>query len=341
MRLSFSRFAVPLRSPGLLGPDVRAREGFLVEVRDADGLVGRGEASPAYWIDPCDLGRLADELGSVAARPLPEGGPLDEEAYGHGLPRLSPAARCGIETALLDLAARRRRCSVAELLGAVLPVTIPVSALVGGADAGEVREQAIERLRDGHRVLKLKVGGYGPETDIERIRAVRSASGGSARLRLDANRSWDVATALRVLGEVAGPDLSMVEEPLRGSRPLELARLRRATGVPVALDESIVDETDLAAHADGGSCDAVVIKLARVGGPRAGLALAHRARALGLGVVWTDSIETGTGRRATLHAAAAAPGPCEAVGLGGAVLLDGPRGDGAGALVEVHGPGLG
>ncbi|MFM7736876.1 MAG: enolase C-terminal domain-like protein, partial [Alphaproteobacteria bacterium] len=141
---------------------------------------------------------------------------------------------------------------------------------------------------------------------------------------------------------VAGPDLELVEEPLAGSPPLELARLRRATGVPIGLDESVVDMNDLERFDACEACDAVVLKLARLGGPRAAVAIARRARELGLEVTWTDSIETRVGRQATLHAAAA-DGPVHrrAVGLGGAVLLVEPGVPEDGARVDVLGPGLG
>ncbi|MFM8412430.1 MAG: mandelate racemase/muconate lactonizing enzyme family protein, partial [Alphaproteobacteria bacterium] len=230
MTWAVERFAIPLRHPGTLGAGIVERAGFLVEVRDSDGLVGRGESSPAYWVDRSDLDLLARELDEFVttrgAGCLPGEAGIDEM-----LAVLSPAARCGIETALLDLEARQRGCAVAELLGAALPVSLEVGALVGGDDPGDVREQATALLRRGHRVLKLKVGGRSAARDVARVHALREAAGGGATIRLDANRAWDLATASEVLEAVAGPDLELVEEPLAGSPPLELARLRRATGV--------------------------------------------------------------------------------------------------------------
>jgi len=340
MSWTITRFATPLRQPGGLGVTTLAeRVGFHVSLRDDHGRVGRGEASPAYWIDGCDLEALGAELAGFAA----QGGPEQWLAASENdaLVHLSPAARCGIETAILDLVAQQRECSVAELLGATLPVTIELSALVGGAEPTDVYEQTLARVRQGYRVLKLKVGGRIAEDDIARIQAMREATRGAALIRLDANRAWDATTAFAVLIAVANPDIELVEEPLRGSHPLELARLRRATGVPIALDESIVNPAGLTTYAECGACDTVVLKLARVGGPRAALHLAQRARELGLGVVWTDSIETRVGRQATLHTAAAAPGPCQAVGLGGVVVLQEADGEEARPRVAVTGPGLG
>ncbi len=340
MTWTVTRFSIPLRHPRALGTDLPERNGFLLEVRDEDGLVGRGEASPPYWIDRCDLDALGRELAGFAATRGRGDAALEVDDEGTR-DSLSPAATCAVETALLDLEARRRACSVAELLGAELPATLEIGALVGGDGPSDVHAQALERLHRGFRVLKLKVGGRGAAQEIERIRALRDAARGTAGIRLDANRAWDAATALEVLRAVADCGIEMVEEPLRDSPAPELARLRRETGVPIALDESVTDHRAMEAFAERGACDVVVLKLVRLGGPRSALAMAHRARELGFDVAWTDSIETRVGRQATLHAAAAGPGARRAVGLGGAAILLEPGEGEACARLDVRGPGLG
>lgn len=342
MTWKITRFATPLRVLGALGnTHLVERVGFHVEVHDRQGRIGHGEASPPYWIDGSDLQALEDELRTFAhkselERFLAGMGRINPDEFG-----LSAAARCGIETAALDLVAQQHDCSVAEWLGGSGAATLDTSALVGGETAAQVYDTTLARVRDGFRVVKLKVGGHIAEDDVARIQAAREATRGAALLRLDANRAWDYPTAFAVLIAVANPDLELVEEPLRGSHPVELARLRRATGVPVAMDESVVSIDALTTLAECGACDTIVLKLARVGGPHAALAMALRARELGLRVVWTDSIESPIGRQATVHTAAAMPGPCEAVGLGGAALLLEPGDVGLQPRVRVCGPGLG
>lgn len=345
MSLSVRRYELPLVAATRLGPArLATRAGLVVELRGQGGLVGRGEAAPAYWIDGTDMHALTVELqrfaGSPSGQALDDSSLVLAELKEWG--QLTPPARCAIDSAVLDLRAQLQGKSVAELLGGPESITLEVSALLGGDTPEAVHAQAVNLCERGYRVLKLKVGGVAADHDIARIRAAHAAMGDRGTLRLDANGAWLGHEAVAVLGACKDAPIELVEEPLCVPSPETIAHLREKTGLPLAMDESIVSAEDLQRFAD--SCDAVVLKLARVGGPSAALLLARQARDQGLRVVFTDSIETAIGRRATLHVAAAAAEPRAAVGLGGAVLLakdlvDDP--DDAAARVVVHGPGLG
>ncbi len=195
----------------------------------------------------------------------------------------------------------------------------------------------------GFRTIKLKVAAHPPAVDRARIAALRRASATGLRIRLDANRGWDLVTASDVLAAVAGPDIEYVEEPLDTPQPAALRALRERTGVAIGLDESVTDTADLVRYAAERAVDVVVLKLARVGGPCRALRLAKEAVAGGLRVVCTDSLESAVGRSAAVHTAAAMPGPALPVGLGGALFAadvtpDAPH---PVPVVAVDGPGLG
>lgn len=331
-----------------LGPTrATTRAGLLVELRLPSGEIGRGEAAPAYWLDGSRLDLVETELrafaASRAACRLLESYAIDDVS---ALPAtLSPAARCALDTALLDVTAQRRGMSVTELLGGAAETALDVGALLVGETSDAIHGEAATLVARGFGVLKLKVGGVDAALDVARIRAARAGGGGAVRLRLDANRAWDESTACEVLAAVASPDVEYVEEPLRTPEPAALARLRRRTGVALAMDESVRTADCIMRFAACGACDVIVLKLVRIGGPRAALALARHARALGLQVALTDSIETIVGRSATVHVAAALSRPHRAVGLGGTTLLardvtvaTAPE---AGPQVLARGPGLG
>ncbi|MGH7856607.1 MAG: mandelate racemase/muconate lactonizing enzyme family protein, partial [Candidatus Binatia bacterium] len=278
-------------------------------------------------------------LAHVVERVRRAGASAEELA---ALADLSPAARCALDTALLDLVARRQGSTVTECLGGA-EVELDVAALLTGDSPDELAAEAALRVAAGYRCLKIKVGGRPPAAERRRVAAVRVSSGSDVALRLDANRSWSAEEARRTLAELAPFAIDFLEEPLRTPRPLELARLRRE-GAPIALDESVASGEDLSRYLDAGAADAIVLKAARVGGPTPVLALARLGQTAGLRVVVTDSIESSVGRSAAVHLAAALPEPHAAVGLGGAMLLERDvLADGAppGARVSPRGPGLG
>jgi len=302
-----------------------------------DGLRGAGEASRIDWLAG---GAVSDDaaLDQLAERLRRDAPPADSLLAWSLDPSQPPALRSAVQTALLDLDARRRGTSVAALLGAAgQQPPLALSALVGDDDAAAMARQAARYASLGIASFKVKVGAA-LERDVENCRAVRAAIGPAARLCLDANGAWTVAEAERALAELAPACAALVEEPLRDAS--QLARLR--SPIAVAVDESVRDAAQLEPAIARGGFSVLVLKLARVGGPLPALRLARRAMQAGIEVVFTDSIESAVGRAATLHTAAAARaagvevGP---VGLGGLFVLD----DGARpvAVAAAAGPGLG
>jgi o-succinylbenzoate synthase len=331
------------------------RAGFLVRLTNSSGRCGFGEASPVYWAGGESLACTAAALHAAAEwlgrcdgvdvlhNTLCRGARPCAATEPPAALRQSPAALCAIDTALLDLLARAAGQPLAALLSPAARTAVACNGLVSDAAPQDVEQATARLFNAGFRTIKLKVAAHPADVDRERVTAVRRASTRAVRIRLDANRGWDFATASHGLAAVSGPDIDYVEEPLDTPEPAALRALRERTGVAIALDESVTDTADLARYEGQGAIDVIVLKLARVGGPCRALRLATAAADGGLRVVCTDSLETAVGRRATVHTAAAMPGPALPVGLGGALFAsdvtpDMPR---AVPLVAVDGPGLG
>lgn len=335
----------------------RSRLVRLLWLEADDGCRGVGEASSVDWLGN-QTGADADStLDALVAR-IDGDAPSAGTLLGWSLDAARPSAvRSALQTALLDLEARRRGASFAQMLGAPAPhPSLPLSALVGD-DASETMAEEARRLAEsGITSFKLKVGGLPLEDDLRRVAAVREAVGANARLRLDANGAWSLdaaVTALRALSRFA-PE--MVEEPLSDPRQATVLRETLGDCAPaIALDESIANLPSLKSALGIGGFQTLVLKLERVGGPLPALLFAESAARAGVSVVFTDSIESEVGRAATLHTAAAVyqrtgAAPCP-VGLGGLFLLDEEpasiaRPDARDSRVfpadcEVEGPGLG
>jgi o-succinylbenzoate synthase len=328
-RAEFAAFYLALQAPlATAGGKVTRRHGFLLRLRGDHGLAGLGEANPASWVNGESLEETERSL-----RELVRG---TDRADG-----LSPAARSALDTALLDLEARQAGVAACRLLGGS-PLPVPVAALLGEPTERGLLGEVAQALAEGFRCFKLKVGGD-LAGDVARLSLVRREVGERAAIRLDANRAWSFAEARRALDAFAAFSPEHVEEPLGSGAPAELARLRGGTGIPIAVDESLRGPQDLERFAAARAADVVVLKLARLGGPRPTLALARRAGELGLRVVLTDSIDSAVGRAAALHVASALAPSIGSVGLGGSRLLavDVTSDAARGALLEPGGPGLG
>ncbi len=117
------------------------------------------------------------------------------------------------------------------------PLEWPVNALLSGDHTHQLLESAEALAQDGYRILKLKVG-LGPLS--EDIFRVNSLSKMKLKLRLDANRSWDLNTAqefVSQLSESALQQIDYLEEPL--ANPKLYLRFRQTCFLRIALDETL------------------------------------------------------------------------------------------------------
>jgi O-succinylbenzoate synthase len=195
---------------------------------------------------------------------------------------------------------------------------VPVNVTVPAVDAEAAAR--IVRASGGCRTAKVKVAepGQTAAQEADRLAAVRDALGADGAIRIDANGGWDVDTAidrLRLLDRAAG-GLEYVEQPV--ATVPDLARVRRATHVPVAADESIRRAEDPFAVVRAEAADVVVLKVQPLGGVRACLDLAEQ---IGLPVVVSSALESSIGLAAGVALAAALPELPYACGLATAQLL--------------------
>jgi L-alanine-DL-glutamate epimerase-like enolase superfamily enzyme len=274
-----------------------------------DGQVGRGEAAP--------IERYGESAASALAFVERHGhlvgdDPFALEEVGVRLGELEgeQAAKSALDAALHDLQGKLLGISVNRLLG--LPrVGPPTSWTVWLGDPDDMAKRAAAAAPRFRR-LKLKLGG-GDGLDVERVQAVRAVT--ALPLQVDVNEWWAADEALDACGALAALGVEYVEQPLREGDPGG-AELRRRSPVPIYVDEDCHTLADVAACRE--IAHGLNIKLAKAGGIREAVRMAHAARALGLGVMLGCMIESGLG----IAAGCAVAPLCDHVDLDGNLLLE-------------------
>ena len=274
---------------------------------DHDGVVGLGEGTPIEHYDESAGSALA-YLDTHAADLGDDPFALDEIL--DRLPAEQFAARCAIDGALHDLCGKLVGLPVWRLLG--FRRDGPPTSWTITLNDPDTMARAAERASDGRfRRLKLKLGGR-DGLDVERVRAVRSAS--DLPLQVDVNEYWSLDEALDVLPALAGAGVQYCEQPLLAGDP-DGPELKRRAPIPIYVDEDCHTLADVPACAE--RAHGVNIKLAKSGGIREAARIAHAARALGLGVMLGCMIESGLGIAAACQIASL----CDHVDLDGNLLL--------------------
>jgi L-Ala-D/L-Glu epimerase len=304
-----------------------------VEVRH-DGVAGHGEAAP--------IERYGESAGSALAFVEQHGGLLGDDPFaleeiGARLSELpgQQAGKSALDAALHDLQGKLLGVPAWRLLG--LPrAGPPTSWTIWLGDPDDMARRAERASGDGRfRRLKLKLGGADGQ-DVERVRAVRGVT--DLPLQVDVNEWWSLDEALDAVPQLAGLGVQYVEQPLPAGDD-GAPTLRERSSLPVYVDEDCHTLADVARCAE--IAHGVTIKLAKAGGIREAIRMAHAARALGLGVMLGCMIESGLG----IAAGCCVAPLCDHVDLDGNLLLAAdPRPGPAlvdGVQVPPDAPGLG
>jgi o-succinylbenzoate synthase len=353
-RLHLYDYDLRLRRGVRLGySKLERRAGVLVAVDTGEReLIGLGEAAPAWWAGD-EASEVAREALVAArewfARKQPcladleaawrNSDLLPEELAAALAP--SRAAASALAVAVSDHHARSAGRSMTEHLGGRAGVCT-TNDLIVADNAGDIATEVGRAVALDYRTVKLKVGAQDAASDLAHIATAIQTGRGRIRLRLDANQSWNRAHAVEVLCKLDPRDIEYVEEPLANPNPQDLITLKQQCGIAVAMDESITSDADVDRFSE--ACDVIVLKPGRLGGPWAALGRARHAKATGLAVTVTDSLESCVGRATCLHLALSIGDGSHASGLAGAALLGEDLSTDPnllrGAKIEPTGPGL-
>ncbi len=205
--------------------------------------------------------------------------------------------------AACDLAARLAGVPLTEALGGRDGDTVALYRSVISEAPAAMAERARGYMHEGYRRIQVKVGAD-PLEDAERLHAVRDALEPGTAIVCDANGSWGTAAALRFLQATRGLDY-VLEQPCASLEECALVRARCER--PLALDESITDLDSLLQARSRAGCDAVTIKLARVGGVTRAALMRDAACELGLLVTVEDTGGSDIATAAMAHVSLSTP----------------------------------
>jgi len=281
----------------------------IVRLHTDDGLTGLGEATLSpRWSGETSPGCVAAIEGLIAPALLGQDPTqlTDLRRTIDSVIRLNPFTKAAVDMALWDLTGKAHGVSVSVLLGGRLRDRLPLKMVVGAFPTPTAVALARRFLDQGARHLKVKVG-LDPESDIERVHAVRECAGLEVSLGIDANQGWSPPVAKRMLSALADCNLSFIEQPIAAQDLAGLAELRALTRVPIMADESVFTLNDAWRLATSRAADIFSVYPGKHGGIAATVEIAHIAAAAGIACSIGSNLELGIGTAAMLHVAAALP----------------------------------
>lgn len=284
----------------------------VVELTGADGTVGRGEAAAtkryketaetvqAFFkkVDPRGLS-FSDIEGSMT--------------YLDTLSEHDMSAKCAINIALLDAAAKRAKKPIYDFLGLGFQENKHVTSFTIGIDKPDmIRKKVLEA--EQYPVLKVKVGVADDKVNMQALREVAPTK----TVRVDANEGWKTREQALEMIEWLAKDghIEYIEQPMPATTPAkDWVWLKQRSPLPIFADESYHLAKDVTQAAE--CFHGVNVKLVKTGGISAGYAALQAARKAGLKTMIGCMIETSILISAAAHLAEL----CDFLDVDGNILI--------------------
>jgi o-succinylbenzoate synthase len=259
-------------------------DSILVTVHTDESLKGYGSAAPV----PVITGETVESImGAVTF--------IGEQLSGMSIEKAelifqklnscmigSMSAKAAIDMAIYDLLAKSLGVPLYQLLGGKSQeLSTDITISLGSPE--KMLEECRERIEEGYRVVKIKVGGK-PDTDIERLQRIYDGFGDRVQIRIDANQGWTAKEAVYVCRalERANVAIELVEQPVAANDIAGMKFVRDNTLFPVFADESIFSPQDALKFIEHRAIDGINIKLMKCGGIYNALKIVAIAESAGL-----------------------------------------------------------
>ena len=179
---------------------------------------------------------------------------------------------------------------------------IDINGLIWMGDREFMNDQIKEKIAQGFRCLKMKIGAIDFATEVQLLASIRKEfSINDIELRVDANGAFKPSEALEKLKMLSNYDLHSIEQPIRQGYYQEMALLCEETPLPIALDEELIGVFDVTKRTKMLQIikpQYIILKPSLVGGFKESLEWIELAKKSGIGWWVTSALESNIGLNA-------------------------------------------
>jgi L-alanine-DL-glutamate epimerase-like enolase superfamily enzyme len=267
-RIDYWPVDIPITDPFVVATGSRVvAQNVFVRITLSNGACGYGEAAPFPEVGGEDRETCLNVLSGLASLLIGQSvhGYHELAARMAQATPLQPAARCALETALMDASSRSEQIPMWQLWGGadVRPrdtdITIPI------ATQDKTLSLARSWYERGFRLFKMKVG-KDVDADIRRLEALHRALPGISFIG-DGNQGFSREECMAFAKGVRqfGGAMALLEQPVVRDDLESMAAIRRETGIPVAADESVRSLDDARKVVEQSAADYINIKIMKTG----------------------------------------------------------------------------
>jgi o-succinylbenzoate synthase len=234
MEASYKKYTLDFKVPSGTSRGVLTQKETWFLVLRHDGRFGIGECGILRGLSIDDVPDYEEKLAwtcqniHLGLEPLLDG--LTEY----------PSIQFGLEQAFLSVGANDPfELFPSDFTQKQAPISI--NGLIWMGDEAYMLQQLEQKLKDGFRCIKMKIGAIEFAKEVSILKSIRNNfSPHEIELRVDANGAFSVEEAMEKLEKLAAFDIHSIEQPIRAGQWDAMAELCESTPLPIALDEELI-----------------------------------------------------------------------------------------------------
>ena len=118
---------------------------------------------------------------------------------------------------------------------------ISINGLVWMGDETFMKTQIQEKIEQGFRCIKVKIGALDFDRELDLLRFIRANfDENSIEIRVDANGAFSEIEALNKLNKITGYQLHSIEQPIQKNHTDTMSELCKNSKIDIALDEELI-----------------------------------------------------------------------------------------------------
>ena len=234
MKATYQKYILNFKNPSGTSRGVLTQKETWFLVIEKDGKKGVGECGILRGLSCDDRPDYEEKLQWVCHNIQ-----LGEEALWQALIAF-PSLQFGVEMAFQSLANETPFLLFPSdfTLG---KKSISINGLIWMGDEGFMRQQIEEKLAQGFRCIKLKIGAIDFARELELLQYIRqNFTAEQIEIRVDANGAFNKIDALYKLDELSGYELHSIEQPIAKNNTDSMAELCKRSKIDIALDEELI-----------------------------------------------------------------------------------------------------
>lgn len=234
MKASYKKYILNFKRPSGTSRGVLTTKETWFLILEENGKVGIGECGILRTLSIDDRPDYEEKLQWVCANIH-----LGKETLWEVLIEF-PSIQFGVEMAFLSLASK----TPFELFPSEFTLgkkSMEINGLVWMGEEAFMKEQIEEKLAQGFRCIKLKIGAIDFDKELGLLRYIRNHfDKETVEIRVDANGAFGLNEALVKITQLAEFELHSIEQPVQKNNTDTMAELCKTTPLPIALDEELI-----------------------------------------------------------------------------------------------------